>query len=208
MPTKTWATGEDVLSTDFNTYVQKQVVSTFADATARTAAIPSPTQGQLTVLLDTNHIEIWTGTAWSTVNDPPAIRARISGVQGLTAGAETQLAMNAVDYSRNGMALSTGAISVPITGLYLVVGFLGSANGGANTTLTGNFTLALAGNVYYGRHIIYASGVYPTGTVTALAAMIAGERIGFNVTASVGAFADPTNGNLAASTLSLVLVSK
>lgn len=208
MPTKIWATGEDVLSADFNTYVQKQVVSTFADATARTAALLTPTAGQLTVLLDTNHIELWTGTAWITVNDPPAIRVRISGNTSVNAGVETQIPMNVVDYSRNGMTLSTGAVAVPVAGFYLMVGFLGSINGGANTTLTGNFMMALAGNSYYGRQTVYTSAAYPTGTVTGLAALGAGERVGFNVTPSVSGFADPGGGNLLGSTLSLVLMSK
>lgn len=47
MPTKTWVQGEDVLAADFNTYVQKQVIPTFASAAARDTAIPTPTAGQI-----------------------------------------------------------------------------------------------------------------------------------------------------------------
>jgi hypothetical protein len=37
--------GEEVLAADFNTMVQRQVVATFANAAARDAAIPAPTEG-------------------------------------------------------------------------------------------------------------------------------------------------------------------
>lgn len=53
MPTKTWQPGEEVLSTDFNPMVQEQVVATFANATARDAAIPAPRLGQHCYLNDT-----------------------------------------------------------------------------------------------------------------------------------------------------------
>lgn len=46
MPTKVWAPGESVISTDFNRMVQEQVIPTFADATARDIAMPVPKVGQ------------------------------------------------------------------------------------------------------------------------------------------------------------------
>src|SRR5438046_764760 len=46
MPTKVWAPGETVLSTDFNLMVQEQVIPTFATAAARDTAIPTPKVGQ------------------------------------------------------------------------------------------------------------------------------------------------------------------
>jgi hypothetical protein len=39
-------------------------VQTFANAAARTAAIPSPTEGITTYQLDTNFIDTYSGTAW------------------------------------------------------------------------------------------------------------------------------------------------
>lgn len=68
MPTKTWAVGEEVLAADFNTYVQKQVVSTFADAAARAAALTTPTTGQLTMLANPNgRLDFWNGAGWIEV---------------------------------------------------------------------------------------------------------------------------------------------
>lgn len=65
MPTKTWAVGEEVLAADFNAMVQRQVVATFPNAAARTAALATPTAGMLTYLADVNRYEYWNGAAWS-----------------------------------------------------------------------------------------------------------------------------------------------
>jgi len=40
----------------------------FADAAARTTAIPSPTDGQYSYLQDTNSTEFWNGSAWLTTS--------------------------------------------------------------------------------------------------------------------------------------------
>jgi len=45
MPQKTWVIGEEVLATDFNAYVQNQVVPRFATVAARDAAWPAATAG-------------------------------------------------------------------------------------------------------------------------------------------------------------------
>lgn len=64
MPTKTWVVGEEVLAADFNTMVQRQVVATFANAAARTAALPAPTEGMLTYLADVDQYQFWDGATW------------------------------------------------------------------------------------------------------------------------------------------------
>lgn len=52
MPTKVWAEGEEVLAADFNPMVQEQVIPTFANASARDAAMPTPHIGQHCYLND------------------------------------------------------------------------------------------------------------------------------------------------------------
>lgn len=64
MPSKVWAVGEEVLAADFNDYVQEQVVSTFANAAARDAAIPAPNVGQVCFLQDALSLFQYEGTAW------------------------------------------------------------------------------------------------------------------------------------------------
>jgi hypothetical protein len=46
-----------------------QSVIVFADAAARTTAIPSPVEGMLTYLEDTNAYESWNGSAFVNIND-------------------------------------------------------------------------------------------------------------------------------------------
>jgi len=62
MPQKTWVIGEEVLATDFNTYVQNQVVPRFATVAARDAAWPAATAGAGAVCTTTD-----TGTLWVVV---------------------------------------------------------------------------------------------------------------------------------------------
>lgn len=62
MPTKTWAVGEEVLAADFNTYVQRQVVPTFASAAARNAAMASPAVGQMCAV--DKFVMMWRNSRW------------------------------------------------------------------------------------------------------------------------------------------------
>jgi hypothetical protein len=73
MPTKTWAVGEEVLAADFNAYVQRQVVATFANAAARNTALPSPTVGMVVHLADTG--ELLLATTTTTTGWVPVDRA-------------------------------------------------------------------------------------------------------------------------------------
>lgn len=65
MPTKTWVVGEEVLAADFNSYVQKQIVATFANAAARDAAIPGPTEGMMCYLNDVHQLQVRRATLWA-----------------------------------------------------------------------------------------------------------------------------------------------
>lgn len=66
MPTKTWASGEAVIASDMNTYLQRQVVSTFATAASRDTAIPAPTAGMMCYQADIQGVQIYT-TSWRTL---------------------------------------------------------------------------------------------------------------------------------------------
>jgi hypothetical protein len=63
---KTFTTGEVLTAADTNGYLM-QGVNVFADAAARTAAITSPQEGQMSYLKDTNSTEYYTGSAWAAV---------------------------------------------------------------------------------------------------------------------------------------------
>ena len=63
---KTFTTGEVLTAADTNGYLMQGVL-VFADAAARTAAITSPQEGQMSYLKDTNSTEYYTGSAWAAV---------------------------------------------------------------------------------------------------------------------------------------------
>ena len=98
---KTFVTGEVLTAADTNGYLM-QGVNVFADAAARTAAITSPEEGQMSYLKDTNATEYYTGSAWAAVG---------------TSGSLTSLATGTV--SSTSVVLSS--ISQSYNHLYLVV---------------------------------------------------------------------------------------
>jgi hypothetical protein len=62
---KTFNTGDVLSAADTNGYLMQGVL-VFADATARTAAITSPQEGQTCYLKDTDVIQVYSGSAWVT----------------------------------------------------------------------------------------------------------------------------------------------
>lgn len=67
MAYKTFANGYTLNASELNTYLMNQTVMVFADSTARSTALTSPTEGMVTYLSDTNALEYYTGSAWATV---------------------------------------------------------------------------------------------------------------------------------------------
>lgn len=63
---KTFTTGEVLTAADTNGYLM-QGVNVFASAAARTSAITSPQEGQMSFLKDTNSTEYYDGAAWVAV---------------------------------------------------------------------------------------------------------------------------------------------
>jgi len=63
---KTFVTGEVLTAADTNGYLM-QGVNVFANAAARTAAITSPQEGQMSFLKDTNSTEYYDGSSWAAV---------------------------------------------------------------------------------------------------------------------------------------------
>lgn len=63
---KTFATGDVLTAADTNGYLM-QGVWTFANAAARSAAVTSPQEGNMSFLKDTNSTEYYSGSAWVAV---------------------------------------------------------------------------------------------------------------------------------------------
>ena len=64
---KTWATGDVLTATDVNEYLM-QGVWVFASAAARSSAVTSPQEGNMSFLKDTNSLEYYSGSAWVAVS--------------------------------------------------------------------------------------------------------------------------------------------
>ena len=62
---KVWTTGDLINASDFNNYVQEQVVMVFDDSTARDAQVTSPEEGMFCYLKDTNVLQFYSGSAWT-----------------------------------------------------------------------------------------------------------------------------------------------
>lgn len=101
MPRKVFAPGDVLAAADVNTFLMNQAVMTFADSSARTAAIATATEGMVSYLNDTNVISVWNGSAWIAVNSPDT----------------TTIAANATVSSSqaNGLLYSTASTGITVT---------------------------------------------------------------------------------------------
>jgi ABC-type sugar transport system substrate-binding protein len=61
---KTFVAGEILTAADVNSNLMNQMIATFADASARGSAIPSPVEGQFTFRTDDDVLEFWDGSQW------------------------------------------------------------------------------------------------------------------------------------------------
>lgn len=146
MPYKEFANGSPLPASDIDTYLMDQAVMTFANSTARSTAIPSPKEGMLTYLEDTNQLSLWTGSAW-VVQNPMTSTGDL--IVGGTGGAPTRLAIG-----------SNGSIPLVSSGTlgYLPIG----ANG---TVLTSNGTTAAWGTIAGGGFTLISTTTLSGATV-------------------------------------------
>lgn len=81
---KVFTAGEVLTAANVNGYLMQGVL-VFDDATARTAAIGTPTEGMVAYLKDTNSTEYYDGSAWQGISNPGDITAVTAGTA-LTGG--------------------------------------------------------------------------------------------------------------------------
>jgi hypothetical protein len=128
---KTFTAGEVLTASDLNSTVD-QTVMVFADAAARTAAIPSPTEGMVAYLKDTNVTAYYSGSAWEPIAPSAtftASRAIVSDGSGnLTASAVTSAELahvggvtSAIQTQLNGKSPTAGSASITTVGTVTTV---------------------------------------------------------------------------------------
>jgi hypothetical protein len=64
MSRKVFDSGDVLSATDVNSFLMNQMVQTFAGTAARGSAIPTPVEGMLTYLSDSNTFEYFDGTSF------------------------------------------------------------------------------------------------------------------------------------------------
>lgn len=67
MAYKTFTNGNALTASELNAYLMNQTVMVFADSTARSTAITSPSAGMVSYLTGTSTFEYYTGSAWATM---------------------------------------------------------------------------------------------------------------------------------------------
>jgi hypothetical protein len=64
---KTFVAGDVLTASDVNSYLMDQSVMRFATASARSSALPSPSEGMVVYLDSTNAVEVYDGSSWVSV---------------------------------------------------------------------------------------------------------------------------------------------
>ena len=143
MAYKTFANGFPLPASDLNNFLMNQSVIVFADSAARTTAIPSPVEGMLTYLQDTNAYESWNGSAFVNINDNTDAIPKST----VTTAQDLIVADGASSVTRLGVGTDDQVLSV-VAG---EVAWADAGGGGGNyynITAAGTYTVDLAAGLY------------------------------------------------------------
>ncbi len=107
---KVWAADEILAAADLQSYIQDQVVFVYANASARTSGILSPTEGMISYLQDTNLLYYYSGSAWVQVT-PTSLDASVITSGTLTVPVDTTT-LTASGNVTGGSLLAGTAVSI------------------------------------------------------------------------------------------------
>ena len=113
---KTFSAGEVLLASEVNTFLMQQAVMVFGSSAVRATAIPSPSEGMLAYLQDTNNVEKYTGSDWEPVaaGDITSVTAG-TGLSGGGSSGDVTLNLTNDTITINGSPVSLGG-TVTIVG--------------------------------------------------------------------------------------------
>jgi hypothetical protein len=148
---KTFATGDVLTAADTNGYLM-QGVWVFADAAARTAAVTSPQEGNISYLKDTDSTEYYSGSAWVAVGAAGGGMTLLGTPTTLSGGSTT---ISSISQAYNQLYLVITGVSFSATaGAYMNVRPNGSSSicsvlnvFGTNTTV--NTQATASGNIAF-----------------------------------------------------------
>lgn len=72
--------GQTLPASRVQDYLMDQTVMVFADASARSSALPAPTAGMVTYLVDSADLWFYNGTTWGLVTPPVVIPDTLSPI--------------------------------------------------------------------------------------------------------------------------------
>jgi len=110
---KVWTTGDLVNASDFNSYLQEQVIGRFANASARDSAISSPEEGMFAFLLDTNVLTFYDSSSWqSFIGEGDITSIVTASTSGLSGGTTSGVATLSITHEQatSGTVASTDII--------------------------------------------------------------------------------------------------
>jgi hypothetical protein len=179
---KDFSTGDILTAADVDGYLM-QGVWVFANAAARTSAVTSPEEGNMSFLKDTNSLEYYSGSAWVAVDTTATVPSQIAGKNKIING----------DFFIN----QRNFTSTTSSGNYNFDRWIFYTNTGTGTLSTETFTLGTAPVTgYEGKNFarIVTSGQTGTGAYAYHQQRIESVRTFANQTVTVSFWAKATTG--------------
>ena len=181
MAYKTFANGFPLPASDLNNFLMNQSVIVFADAAARTSAIPSPVTGMLTYLEDTNAYESWNGSAFVNINDNTDAIPKST----VTTAQDLIVADGASSVTRLGVGTDDQVLSVVAGEVAWADAGGGSGGNYYKITGAGTYTVDLAAGLY---------SVASTGEVTVGGISVDGNLGLVNYASDITSIVTPEDG--------------
>ena len=132
---KVYATGDLITASDFNTFIQEQVVMVFADSSARDSAVSSPSEGMFCFLKDTNTLQFYDSSSWVNFigeGDITGVTITTSATSGLSGGASATSGAFSSTLTIAPAQATTGTVA---TGDIILFGDINDSNALKRTTV-------------------------------------------------------------------------